>query len=123
MEHQRVSECHRDLAVNTAICGGQYGSSVVIQMDVEDRPVRPPWGRGRVVLVGDAAHPVTPALGQGVNMSFEDAAVLADALATHSDVSTAILAYERTRMKRTAAAVAMSRRIGQIATMASSLGC
>jgi len=39
---------------------------------------------GPITLIGDAAHPVTPSLGQGANMAFEDAAELAAALAPTS---------------------------------------
>lgn len=45
-----------------------------------DRPVPPAWVRGRVVLLGDAAHPMTPDLGQGACSAIEDAADLAERL-------------------------------------------
>lgn len=45
---------------------------------LSDRPVR--WGKGPVILIGDAAHPVTPNLGQGAALGMEDAWVLADLL-------------------------------------------
>ncbi|GJE95025.1 FAD/NAD(P)-binding domain-containing protein [Phanerochaete sordida] len=54
-----------------------------------DRPELPTWHAGRVVLIGDAAHPTSPHLGQGANQAFEDAALLADLLAQHNPPPTA----------------------------------
>lgn len=59
-----------------------------------DRPVR--WGRDRALLIGDAAHPVTPNLGQGAALGMEDAWVLANAL-TQGPVSADALKRERHR--------------------------
>lgn len=56
------------------------------------------WSQGRVTLIGDAAHPILPALEQGVNVIIEDAHKLADCLATASDVETALKAYDNRRI-------------------------
>ena len=58
------------------------------------------WHRGRVVLVGDAAHAMTPNLGQGGAQSLEDAFALARGLAEAPDLPTALQRYERTRRPR-----------------------
>ncbi|WP_242164417.1 NAD(P)/FAD-dependent oxidoreductase [Lysobacter sp. M15] len=55
------------------------------------------WSRGRAVLLGDAAHAMSPQLGQGVNMALLDARALRDALRTHQAVPAALAAYERER--------------------------
>ncbi len=60
----------------------------------------PTWWRGRLVLVGDAAHAPSPSSGQGASMALEDAVVLADALATAPDVAAGLAAYERRRRGR-----------------------
>ncbi len=60
----------------------------------------PTWWRGRLVLVGDAAHAPSPSSGQGASMALEDAVVLADALATAPDVAAGLAAYERRRRAR-----------------------
>lgn len=55
------------------------------------------WHRGRLVLVGDAAHAMSPQLGQGVNMALLDALSLRDALRAQPDVDVALADYERGR--------------------------
>ena len=55
-----------------------------------------PW-RDRLVFIGDAAHGMSPQLGQGVNMALLDAQALADALRAHTVVEHALAHYARTR--------------------------
>ncbi len=69
-----------------------------------DREPLPTWTKGRLSLLGDAAHPMLPHLGQGANQSIEDGMALATILA-RSDRKTApaaLLAYERLRRERVA---------------------
>ncbi len=74
----------------------------VLQNDLMDRVPLRTWTRGRITLLGDAAHPMQPNLGQGACTSIEDAVVLAKALAHHGDnVFAGLLAYEEARIKRT----------------------
>jgi 2-polyprenyl-6-methoxyphenol hydroxylase-like FAD-dependent oxidoreductase len=92
----------------------------ILHNDVYDRPPVERWGTGRVTLMGDAAHPTTPTLGQGAGMSIEDAVVLAKELALARDladteaVDAALRAYERNRMPRTAAINRESWQISQM---------
>ncbi|MEU3455872.1 FAD-dependent monooxygenase [Micromonospora sp. NPDC006766] len=82
--------------------------------DIHDRnPVRR-WVRGRVALLGDAAHPMVPALGQGANTALEDAVVLADCLRRYPDPDGALRAYEAERVERAARVVLHSRRQGAL---------
>src|SRR6186713_1055351 len=69
-----------------------------------DREPLPAWTKGRLTLLGDAAHPMLPHLGQGANQSIEDGMALATILARASrkTVATALLAYERLRRERVA---------------------
>jgi salicylate hydroxylase len=69
-----------------------------------DREPLPTWTRGRLTLLGDAAHPMLPHLGQGANQSIEDGMALATILAraNRETVPAALLAYERLRRERVA---------------------
>ncbi len=69
-----------------------------------DREPLPGWTRGRLTLLGDAAHPMLPHLGQGANQSIEDGMALATILAraNRETAPTALLAYERLRRERVA---------------------
>src|SRR5436190_18144231 len=57
------------------------------------------WSRGRVTLLGDAAHAMTPNLGQGACIAIEDGVVLASCLEVERDVVTALKLYETRRVK------------------------
>ena len=59
------------------------------------------WSQGRVTLLGDAAHPMAPALAQGANTSFEDAYELAHSLSNSSSIEDALCSYEKGRIERT----------------------
>jgi len=72
------------------------------------------WSRGRLVLLGDAAHPMLQYLAQGACQALEDAVVLADALAAHDDPATAFRAYRDARYLRTARVQYSARVFGEI---------
>ena len=65
--------------------------------------------RGNVVLVGDAAHPMLPTLGQGACQCLEDAAVLAAVVAAEDDLDRALRRYAAARVPRVHRIVAMAR--------------
>jgi 2-polyprenyl-6-methoxyphenol hydroxylase-like FAD-dependent oxidoreductase len=64
---------------------------------------------GRVVFIGDAAHAMSPQLGQGVNMALMDAAALADSLCDHATVEQALAEYARNRQSHVAVYQRLSR--------------
>ena len=81
----------------------------------ELRPGLPTYVRGRVVLLGDAAHAMTPDLGQGAGQALEDAVVLGAALAATGEVAAALARYDAERRPRTQAVARLSRRTGRLA--------
>jgi 2-polyprenyl-6-methoxyphenol hydroxylase-like FAD-dependent oxidoreductase len=96
-------------------------TDAILRNDLFDRVPIPRWSRRRVTLLGDAAHPTTPNLGQGACMAIEDAVVLARMLASHPRVTDAFAAYERERLARTSSIVRMSWRMGKISSWTSPL--
>ncbi|MFC5290105.1 FAD-dependent monooxygenase [Actinokineospora guangxiensis] len=74
----------------------------------------PEFAVGRVGLLGDAAHAVTPDIGQGACLAVEDAVVLAQSLARHSDPGAALRAYDRARRPRTQKLAALSGRSARV---------
>jgi len=82
---------------------------------LSDRDPEPGWSRGRVVLLGDAAHPMLPYLAQGACMAIEDGVTLADRLAAApDDPQSAFRAYEEARFARTASVQLAARETGAI---------
>lgn len=78
-----------------------------------DREPLPGWSRGRVTLLGDAAHPVLPFLGHGAVLAIEDGVVLARAFAASDSVDEALRRYEAARRERAAFVVHESRKAGR----------
>jgi 2-polyprenyl-6-methoxyphenol hydroxylase-like FAD-dependent oxidoreductase len=78
---------------------------------------RPPpsWlSRGRVVLIGDAAHPMTPDLGQGACQAIEDAVVLADSLKPNRSIEDSLADFTARRLKRVRRIVREARFLGRL---------
>jgi salicylate hydroxylase len=66
-----------------------------------DRPPLTHWSKGRVTLLGDAAHPMAPAMGQGANSTFEDVCELQACLSQSASLTEALANYEQNRIQRT----------------------
>ncbi len=79
--------------------------------------------RGRVALLGDAVHPMTPNLGQGGCQAIEDAVVLAHLAAPDAELAAALTAYTRQRLPRTMDVVRRAERIGRVTTWRSRPAC
>jgi 2-polyprenyl-6-methoxyphenol hydroxylase-like FAD-dependent oxidoreductase len=75
------------------------------------------WSRGRVTLLGDAAHVMTQNMAQGGAMAVEDAVVLPDELLNIDDVGTAFIAYQNDRYLRTARVQLAARFYGEVMHM------
>ncbi|TXD39612.1 FAD-binding protein [Lujinxingia vulgaris] len=87
----------------------------IIATDCLDRPPIPTWGRGRVTLLGDAAHPMMFNFGQGGCQAVESAVVLGRALQTTPNIEQALRLYERQRIARANLFVKRSFDTGRIA--------
>jgi 2-polyprenyl-6-methoxyphenol hydroxylase-like FAD-dependent oxidoreductase len=90
-------------------------ADAILRNDICDRTPRRGWSQGRVTLLGDAAHPMTPHLGQGACQAIEDAVALGACLSGSDSVPGALADYEGRRRGRTARLVRLSRTAGRIA--------
>jgi 3-hydroxybenzoate 6-monooxygenase len=79
-----------------------------------DRLPIPSWTRGRITLLGDAAHPMLQYIAQGACQALEDAVCLGTALGQCSDPTEAFLAYEAERIPRTARVQGTARFFGDL---------
>jgi 2-polyprenyl-6-methoxyphenol hydroxylase-like FAD-dependent oxidoreductase len=75
--------------------------------------VPPPWHRGRVLLIGDAAHSTTPHLAMGCGIAIEDAVVLAELLESHDELEPALDAFIERRYERCRLVVENSLQLGE----------
>ena len=80
-----------------------------------DRPPIKDWSKGRITLLGDAAHPMLQYLAQGGNMTMEDAVCLAEQIVTSNcDYAAAFRKYQELRYLRTARVQIMARVYGEV---------
>jgi 2-polyprenyl-6-methoxyphenol hydroxylase-like FAD-dependent oxidoreductase len=93
----------------------------IIRTSLYDRKPSRRWTDGRLALLGDAAHPMLPNLGQGACQAIEDALVLADVLRSEADPARALAAYGAIRTKRANAIVRRSRQMARVAHLANPL--
>jgi len=88
--------------------------AAVVRTDLYDREPARQWSRGTVVIVGDAAHPMRPHLGQGGCQGLEDAATLAHCVDSVGDLAGAFATFTAMRRRRTLALTRESRLFGRI---------
>ncbi|WP_311567213.1 FAD-dependent monooxygenase [Photobacterium arenosum] len=86
----------------------------IISVAAQDRQFSANWGKGRITLLGDAAHPMLTSLGQGAGMAIEDAAVLGHSLSINSDPVQALRQYEALRIPRAEMLVNASRTLSEV---------
>jgi 2-polyprenyl-6-methoxyphenol hydroxylase-like FAD-dependent oxidoreductase len=89
----------------------------VLRNDLYDRDQARQWSRGPVVVVGDAAHPMRPHLGQGGCQGLEDAAVLARFVDGDDNLAAAFARFAAFRRPRVRPLVRESKLIGQVVNM------
>jgi 2-polyprenyl-6-methoxyphenol hydroxylase-like FAD-dependent oxidoreductase len=81
------------------------------------------WGEGRVTLLGDAAHAMTPFMGQGAGQAMEDAAVLVSCLRAGTSVSDTLRRYELLRQPRTRELTERSWKLGRTTGIRNPIAC
>jgi 2-polyprenyl-6-methoxyphenol hydroxylase-like FAD-dependent oxidoreductase len=113
---------HKELAQRLESYGGPVAKirdALDEHSDIVFRPLEAfylpaPWNRGRVLLVGDAAHPTTPQLASGAGIAVEDALVLAEELERAASVPLALAAFMARREERCRLVVESSIEIGRL---------
>ncbi|MFF0314444.1 FAD-dependent monooxygenase [Micromonospora sp. NPDC005252] len=110
---QRLVELHgSDHPPIPAIIDASTGP--IIRWPVHDLVPPARWSRGRMCLVGDAAHAMPPHDGQSSSMALEDALVLARCLASAEDVGDAFVSFQQLREPRVATVAGLARRTGSL---------
>ena len=94
-----------------------------VRRDIYDRLPGRTWTRGRVTLLGDAIHLMTPDLGQGACQAMVDAVTLADCLAQASGLGAALASYQRQRWRNAALTTLLARTFGGMGQLDRHLTC
>ncbi len=81
---------------------------------LHDRPPMKQWSKGRILVLGDAAHPMLPFLAQGAAMAIEDGAVLANCIDNFDDIDEALNQFEKIRKPRTSYVQSAARRNAKV---------
>jgi 2-polyprenyl-6-methoxyphenol hydroxylase-like FAD-dependent oxidoreductase len=106
-----IESLHRDDPLDNAkILAGV--EAIDRDYPIYDMPELTHWAKGRVLLMGDAAHAVAPHSGQGASMAIEDGIVLAAALEEASDVQAAFARFFALRQARTQKVIQIGRQAG-----------
>jgi 2-polyprenyl-6-methoxyphenol hydroxylase-like FAD-dependent oxidoreductase len=105
------------LAGYGSVIGELRDAHITAESEIVYRPVYSllvpsPWYRGRVVLVGDAAHATSPHVGQGAAMAIEDAVVLAEEVTSSDDLAGALDRFMTRRFERCKRICEISRQLG-----------
>lgn len=104
----------------------------MVKYGLYDRKELPTWHKGRVVLLGDAAHPTSPHLGQGANQAFEDVYHLVRLLVKHNPTASPLPTeklseiyeeYQLLRKTRTTALVQGARAMGELRATSGTEAC
>jgi 2-polyprenyl-6-methoxyphenol hydroxylase-like FAD-dependent oxidoreductase len=118
--HRILGDLLRDFPAVTRQVMQATPEEEIIRTDIYDRDPETNWVKGRVLLLGDAAHLTTPFVGEGASITIEDSVALAkelsltDGLRDQSMLPAALEAYQRARVPRCNEIVLTSRRLGGI---------
>ncbi|ADV66068.1 FAD-dependent monooxygenase [Deinococcus maricopensis] len=114
LRKSEVLRAYRDFPLQVTELIAATDEAHLTHVSLADLSPMPAWWRGRVALLGDAAHATSPNLGQGAAQALEDADALADLLALEDDFKTAFRQYQAAREGAANTAVAESRQLGEI---------
>ncbi|KAJ4468286.1 hypothetical protein J3R30DRAFT_1696213 [Lentinula aciculospora] len=126
-----VQTAFKMIKVGSFVSSIQKNLFIFLKYGLYDRPELKTWYKGRVVLLGDAAHPTSPHLGQGANQALEDIYHLVRVLVKYNpaagDPSTETLKnafeeYESIRLPRTSVLVKEARQTGDKKRVVSGMG-
>jgi len=98
-------------------------ADAIVRNDIYDRRPARTWTRGRVVLIGDAIHPMTPDLGQGACQGIVDAVTLAGCVAGAGDLRASLLSYQRQRRRNAAITTMIARTMAATGQRHGRLSC
>lgn len=91
-------------------------SHEIIAYPIYDVPRLSDWYKGRVCLIGDAAHGISPHIGQGASLALEDTVVIAELLKLHKDYGTAFKLFQYERQPRVEKVIKSARKVGNTKT-------
>jgi 2-heptyl-3-hydroxy-4(1H)-quinolone synthase len=97
---ERLRELFRDFASPVCEVLAEIDSPEQLHFSAIEEVVHEPWGRGRVVLIGDAAHAMSPNMACGAAMAFEDSLVLADLITQDGAAADIVPEFIRRRAAR-----------------------
>ena len=97
---QEFADAYSDFAPQLVEMIGTIPEGELFKWGLRDREPLATWVAGRVAMLGDAAHPMTPFLGQGACIAIEDGLVLGRAFAASATVAEALARYEAARRER-----------------------
>jgi 2-polyprenyl-6-methoxyphenol hydroxylase-like FAD-dependent oxidoreductase len=106
----------------TDVVNGTEPTAIIKTAVYDRRPVKC-WANTACTLIGDAAHPMTPNMGQGGCMAIEDAIVLARCLSSDAQTAQALKRYERLRNARTTTITNVSRYYGVLGQWKNPVAC
>ncbi len=102
---------------------GQLDESKVLMRHDLMELREPVWGNGRILLVGDAAHAMTPNMGQGAAQAIEGALALTLAIDKADNAAQILPAYQQLHSKRVKKIQTRSRQVGRIAQWSNHIAC
>ncbi|RON51621.1 FAD-dependent monooxygenase [Pseudomonas frederiksbergensis] len=120
---QEVLDAYRGWAPEVVAAIDATPESAILKMHARDRDPVEQFCDGPVVLLGDAAHPMLPSLGQGAAQAIEDAVVLAHYLTQTSDLNAALAQYQAFRHPRANGVVKAARFMSGIEQAESKVAC